>query len=135
MSISYDRGQIEDFGRWQEFAPGMWAWLLHKFTGWVLAGYLLIHIAVLSTFIYADPAAAPDDLYTRTLQGLESLLIVRIGELGLVAAAAYHTLNGIRLMLMDIGIGYNYQREGFYLSLWLTAIAVIASVPIALGGI
>ncbi len=137
MSYSYDRGQVEDFGRWQEFSPGMWAWLLHKFTGWVLIGYLVIHIAVLSTIIPAQDGVTlgGQDLYTAVLQGLEGLLIVRLLEIGLVASISYHTLNGIRLLLMDAGIGYRYQREGFYASLWITAVVVIASIPTLMGGL
>src|SRR6056297_3603051 len=81
MSQSYDRGTVEDFGRWREFSAGMWAWIFHKFTGWVLVGYLFTHIAVLST------ATRSPDLYTGTLQGLEELLIVRFLEVGLLAVA------------------------------------------------
>ncbi len=137
MGTRYNRGEIEDFGRWREFTPGMWAWLLHKFTGWVLLGYLFVHIAVLSTVIPAQDGVQLNgqDLYTATLQGLEGLVMVRILEIGLVAAAAFHTFNGIRLLLMDLGVGNRYQREGFYAALWLTAIVVVVSVPILMGGL
>ncbi|MFP4590215.1 MAG: succinate dehydrogenase, cytochrome b556 subunit [Halobacteriales archaeon] len=127
MSEPYDRGIVEDYGRWWEFAPGMWAWLLHKFTGWILVGYLFTHIAVLSTAL--DGGA----VYTETLQGLESLVVVRVLEVGLLAAAVFHILNGIRLLMIDLGLGLDRQRASFYVSLVVTALIVLASIPTFLG--
>ena len=128
MSQSYDRGLIEDFGRWREFTAGMWAWIFHKFTGWVLVGYLFTHIAVLST------ATGGASLYTNTLQGLEALLVVRILEVGLLAVAVFHILNGVRLLFVDLGIGLESQDKSFYVSLVLTGAIVVASVPTFLQG-
>jgi succinate dehydrogenase / fumarate reductase cytochrome b subunit len=129
MSQSYDRGLVEDFGRWTEFSAGMWAWVFHKFTGWVLIGYLFAHIAVLSS------AIAGPEVYTQTLQGLESIILVRVLEVGLLAVAVFHTLNGIRLLLVDLGLGLESQDKSFYASLVITAIIAIASVPNFLGGV
>ncbi|ARS88819.1 succinate dehydrogenase, cytochrome b556 subunit [Natrarchaeobaculum aegyptiacum] len=146
MSQSYNRGLVEDFGRWKEFSAGMWAWIFHKFTGWILIGYLFTHIAVLSTAVggvqgetvEVDTAALPNvenigvadvDIYTATLGGLESLLIIRILEVGLLAVAVFHILNGLRLLLVDLGIGLDSQDKSFYASLILTGIITVASVP------
>ncbi len=139
MSQSYNRGLIEDFGRWREFSAGMWAWIFHKFTGWVLVGYLFTHIAVLSTAIPAasqDPAtlAAGEDIYTTTIVTLESLLLVRILEVGLLAVAVFHILNGLRLLLVDLGIGLDSQDKSFYASLVLTGAITVASVPTFIAG-
>ncbi len=139
MSQSYNRGLIEDFGRWREFSAGMWAWIFHKFTGWVLVGYLFTHIAVLSTAIPAasqDPAtlAGGEDIYTTTIVTLESLLLVRILEVGLLAVAVFHILNGLRLLLVDLGIGLESQDKSFYASLILTGAITVASVPTFIAG-
>jgi succinate dehydrogenase / fumarate reductase cytochrome b subunit len=139
MSQTYDRGLVEDFGRWREFTAGMWAWLFHKFTGWVLVGYLFTHIAVLSTAVpgaSADPEAirAGQDVYTQTLQGLESVLIVRFLEVGLLAVAVFHILNGVRLLFVDLNLGLEAQDKSFYASLVLTGAIVVASVPTFLEG-
>jgi succinate dehydrogenase / fumarate reductase cytochrome b subunit len=138
MSQTYERGTVEDFGRWREFSAGMWAWIFHKFTGWVLIGYLFTHIAVLSTSIGVDPAssaaAAQTDLYTTTLRGLEELLIVRFLEVGLLAVAVFHIMNGIRLLFVDLGMGLEVQDKSFYASLVLTGAIVVASIPTFLGG-
>ena len=128
MSSTYDRGTVESFGRWQEFTAGMWAWILHKFTGWILIGYLFTHIAVLST------ATQSPEMYTDTLQGLEALLVVRFMEIGLLAVAVFHILNGVRLLMVDLGIGLDSQDKSFYASLVLTAVIALASIPTFLGG-
>ena len=127
MSQPYDRGTIEDYGRWTEFSAGMWAWVLHKFTGWVLIGYLFTHIAVLST--------AGTGNYSNTIQTLEGLTLVRIGEIGLLAVAVFHILNGVRLLLVDLGVGLEAQDRSFYASLVLTAAIVVASVPTFMEGV
>ncbi|SFR59197.1 succinate dehydrogenase, cytochrome b556 subunit [Halogeometricum limi] len=129
MSQSYNRGLIEDFGRWREFSAGMWAWIFHKFTGWVLVGYLFTHIAVLSTALTGAAA------YTETIQTLESLLVVRLLEVGLLAVAVFHILNGLRLLLVDLGVGLHAQDKSFYASLALTGAIVVASVPTFVAGV
>ncbi|UPV74346.1 succinate dehydrogenase, cytochrome b556 subunit [Halorussus limi] len=128
MSQSYNRGLVEDFGRWREFTAGMWAWIFHKFTGWVLVGYLFTHIAVLSTAISGANA------YTDTIQGLESLLVVRVMEVGLLAVAVFHILNGVRLLFVDLGLGLESQDKSFYASLIVTGVIVLASIPTFLEG-
>jgi succinate dehydrogenase / fumarate reductase cytochrome b subunit len=139
MSQSYNRGLIEDFGRWKEFSAGMWAWIFHKFTGWVLVGYLFTHIAVLSTALGVEPgssaAANGADVYSTTLGGLESLFLVRILEVGLLAVAVFHILNGVRLLMVDLGLGLEAQDKTFYASLVLTGAIVVASVPTFLAGL
>ncbi|KPN32229.1 succinate dehydrogenase, cytochrome b556 subunit [Halolamina pelagica] len=129
MSQSYDRGTVEDFGRWRSFTAGMWAWLFHKFTGWVLIGYLFTHIAVLSTAITGEAA------YNNTIVGLESLAIVRLLEVGLLAVAVFHILNGVRLLFIDLGKGLEAQEESFYASLVITGAITIASVPTFVSGV
>jgi len=129
MSETYDRGAVEDFGRWREFRAGMWAWVFHKFTGWVLVGYLFTHIAVLST------ATGDATLYTNTLRGLEELLLVRILEVGLLAVAVFHILNGVRLLFVDLGMGLENQDRSFYASLVVTGAITVASVPTFLAGV
>jgi succinate dehydrogenase / fumarate reductase cytochrome b subunit len=128
MSQSYDRGLVEDFGRWREFSAGMWAWVFHKFTGWVLIGYLFTHIAVLSTSMQGA------ETFNRTIQGLEGLALVRLMEVGLLAVAVFHILNGVRLLFVDLGVGLESQDKSFYASLVLTGVIVVASVPTFVSG-
>jgi succinate dehydrogenase / fumarate reductase cytochrome b subunit len=107
----------------------MWAWIFHKFTGWVLIGYLFTHIAVLSTAITGP------EVYETTIQGLESLAIVRLLEVGLLAVAVFHILNGVRLLMVDLGLGLEAQDKSFYASLIITGAITVASVPTFLSGV
>ncbi|PCR89574.1 succinate dehydrogenase, cytochrome b556 subunit [Natrinema ejinorense] len=140
MSNSYNRGVVEDFGRWKEFSAGMWAWILHKFSGWILIGYLFMHIPVLSTSIGAvngDPAAIQQqtDVYTQTVRGLEGLFIIRLMEVGLLSVAVFHILNGVRLLMVDLGVGLDSQDKSFYASVMLTGAITVASVPTFVSGV
>jgi succinate dehydrogenase / fumarate reductase cytochrome b subunit len=92
-------------------------------------GYLFTHIAVLSTALSGAGA------YTETIQALESLLVVRILEVGLLAVAVFHILNGLRLLLVDLGVGLDAQDKSFYASLVLTGAIVVASVPTFMAGV
>lgn len=136
MTEPTNRGFIEDFGRFWHFSAGMWAWVLHKVTGWILAGYLFAHIAVLSTAIPAssNPTLVAEgvDLYTYTIQGLEGIFLIRVLEVGLLAVAVFHMTNGIRLLLVDLGIGLERQAAGFYASLVVTVIVTVLSIPVFL---
>src|SRR5699024_1522948 len=96
---------------------------------WVLIGYLFVHVAVLST------AISGAGIYNDTLQSLEGLLLVRVLEVGLLAVAAFHILNGIRLLFVDLGVGLESQDKSFYASLVLTGIIAVASVPTFLAGV
>lgn len=124
---SYDRGRIEDVGRlkdWLIHKPGMWAFYLHRFTGLVLSFYLVMHLMVLGTGFWLG-----HEEYTVILQGLESLLIVRLLEIGLFAAFVFHALNGIRIVMFDMTIGLDIQEQLFYLSIALSFATVMAGVP------
>lgn len=129
MEREYSRGVVEDIHRWKDFTAGMWAWIFHKFTGWVLIGYLFMHIPVLSG------ALVSPEIYTTRLQSLESLFIIRVLEVGLLSVAVFHILNGTRLLLVDLGVGLDAHEKSFYAALVLTGIITIASVPTFLQGV
>jgi succinate dehydrogenase / fumarate reductase cytochrome b subunit len=69
------------------------------------------------------------------LQGLEELLVVRFLEVGLLAVAVFHILNGVRLLFVDLGVGLEAQEQAFYAALIVTGAITVASVPTFLGGI
>jgi succinate dehydrogenase / fumarate reductase cytochrome b subunit len=61
--------------------------------------------------------------------------VVRILEVGLLAVAVFHILNGLRLLLVDLGVGLHAQDKSFYASLVLTGVIVVASVPTFVAGV
>jgi succinate dehydrogenase / fumarate reductase cytochrome b subunit len=89
---------------------GMLAWILHRITGLALTAYLLLHIYDLRA---AQRGAAAFD---------EAMAVFRSPfwkamDLLLLAAVAFHLLNGVRLLLFDAGWGIRNQRSLFWIAL------------------
>jgi succinate dehydrogenase / fumarate reductase cytochrome b subunit len=97
---------------------GSWAFILNRLTALGLTFYLGLHLIVLHRLVQG-PAA-----YDAFLVFSQSLLI-KIGEVVLIAAVVFHGLNGIRLTLHAFGIGIRYQKRLFALALAGTALASI----------
>lgn len=139
MATAYEGTLADRLRRVWDSGAGTWAWILHKITGWILLGYLFMHITVLSSAI---PAARGDtrmlgekqvDTYTYVIQSLEGFLLVRILELGLLAVAVFHLLNGLRLLAIDLGYGLHVQKQSFYVTIIITALITLVSIPVFLG--
>ena len=85
---------------------GGWAWIIHRISGIVLTAYLYVHIYALSTLTKGKEAFdAEMALFQKPLfKFLEWLLF---------AFVLAHTLNGIRIVLVDFGKGAYYQKKAF----------------------
>jgi succinate dehydrogenase / fumarate reductase, cytochrome b subunit len=92
---------------------GMLAWLLHRISGLALSFYLLVHIWDLHA---AQRGAAAFDEAMATFR----TPFWKVMDLLLLLAVLYHTLNGIRLLLFDSGVGIRHQRTFFWLAFVLT---------------
>jgi len=97
---------------------GFAAWLLMRATGLALTAYLVLHVWVLSHL--ADGPEAFD----RLVRWLESPL-ARLLEVGLAAAVIFHTVNGLRVILIDFAGGARYHRPLFWLASAATAAGLI----------
>lgn len=100
------------------YALGMWAWALHRISGIIIALYSLAHITVLSSVL----------LGTGSFDSVMELLSRPFAlwlELGLLAAIIVHGLNGIRLILFDLGIATKYQKEIFVFNMVVGAFIFI----------
>ncbi len=108
--------------RWR---TGAIAWLLHRLSGIALALYLPVHVWV------NHHIARGEDQYNQIMK-LLALPIFKILEVGLWGVILYHTLNGLRILLIDLGPGVKYQKQLFWavvaigLVLWM-----IGSYPLA----
>lgn len=91
------------------FRAGMWAWLIQRLTGLIIAGYLFLHIFVVSSSIFS----AQGDAFNAVLGTLQSKPFIVV-DLLLLAVILYHALNGIRVLLFDIGIGVRSQKPLFW---------------------
>lgn len=98
---------------------GMWAWLLFRISGLILVGYLFAHIWVIGQGRAGEDAL--DDLF----ETFHSPVLVFL-ELMIVAAVLYHALNGVRIVLMDLGFGIRQHKLVF----WVCMIAVAATLAV-----
>lgn len=99
---------------------GMWAWLLFRISGLVLAGYLFVHIWVISQGRVGG-AERLDSLF----ELFDRPLLVFL-DLMLVGAVLYHALNGVRIILMDLGVGIRQHKAVFWVC--MVAAALILSL-------
>lgn len=94
-------------GLWK--GTGMWAWLLFRISGVLLSLYLLTHIVVISTARWTSGGAT----FNHLMKTFDSAPLV-ILDLALVVAVLYHALNGVRIILMDFGIGVRRHKIMFW---------------------
>ena len=73
---------------------GQWAWILHRVTGVGIILFLFAHVVDTAVVGWGPHA------YDRVIAVYENP-VVRLLELGLVAAVVYHALNGVKIMLID----------------------------------
>jgi succinate dehydrogenase / fumarate reductase cytochrome b subunit len=83
---------------------GSWAFILNRLTGLGLTFYLGMHLVVLDKL--AQGPRAYDDFVA-----LSQSLLIKIGEVILIAAVLFHGLNGLRLTLHAFGIGIRNQKK------------------------
>lgn len=57
------------------------------------------------------------EAFNHELKLLMTNPFLHFGEILLVGAVIYHGLNGIRLLLFDIGLGFSRQKEIFWASM------------------
>ena len=73
---------------------GQWAFVSHRVTGFLVFMFLLLHIVDVS-LVNIDP-----ELYD-TVHALYGNVLLRLFECGLLFALLYHSMNGLRIVLVD----------------------------------
>jgi succinate dehydrogenase / fumarate reductase cytochrome b subunit len=86
--------RTSEFGSLYKGREGQWSWIAHRVTGVAIILFLFAHV-VDTALVGWGPEA-----YNRVVSVYHNPLI-RLLELGLVAAVIYHALNGIRIMVID----------------------------------
>lgn len=95
---------------------GGWAFLFHRITGLALIFYLLLHIVVISSVLMGGGSF---DTVMSTLTTPFFLVV----DLFLALAVIYHGLNGIRLILFDLGVAVKSQAALWWGVMALTALS------------
>ncbi|MCK5290735.1 MAG: succinate dehydrogenase, cytochrome b556 subunit [Thermoplasmata archaeon] len=98
---------------------GTMAHLLHRVTGLLIVVYLFLHIGAMS-YTYFDAGSGFDDLMA-TFASTPFLIV----DLVLFAGVMIHGLNGLRIMLFDMGYFSRRQKELFWVMMAIAATSVL----------
>ncbi|NLA64800.1 MAG: succinate dehydrogenase, cytochrome b556 subunit [Leucobacter sp.] len=102
---------------------GMWSWVLHRITGVAIFFFLLVHVLD-TALIRVSPEAY------NAVMGTYKNPIMGLGETALVAAIAFHALNGLRIILVDYwSKGTKYQRTMFWIVIVLWVVVMAGFTP------
>jgi succinate dehydrogenase / fumarate reductase cytochrome b subunit len=98
---------------------GTLAHLLHRLTGLLIVVYLFLHIGAMS-YTYFDQGSGFDDL-----MAMFSSTPFLIADLILFAGVMIHGLNGLRIMIFDMGMFTGRQKELFWIMMAIAATSVL----------
>jgi succinate dehydrogenase / fumarate reductase, cytochrome b subunit len=102
---------------------GMWSWVAHRVTGFLIFFFLLVHVADTS-LVRVSPEAYD------VVIGSYKNPVMGIAEAGLVAAIVFHAFNGIRVMLVDFWAkGTRYQRVMLWVVMALVVVTMAGFLP------
>ena len=115
--------RLHGYNRYNRTRVGWWAWTLQRVTGVALVLYLLAHIGVIST------AAAGEKTFDDVLAFLQTPVFVVL-DLLLLAAVVYHIVNGIRVILFDLGMGIRAQTATWWVVMAVTLGTMVAATMV-----
>lgn len=95
---------------------GSWAWIYHRISGIALIGYLFLHIYSLS------PLSQGKEAFQHKME-LYSNAFFMVVEWLLFIVVLFHSLNGIRIVLVDWADGAKYQKQ-LYRFAWVIGIVL-----------
>ncbi len=117
-----------------KLSPGHIGWLFHRISGLALVFYLILHVWVIHHLNYG-----PEKF--KDVMAFLNTPIFKLLEIALWAGILFHTLNGIRLLIIDFAGGARFHKKMFYVVMLLVIIlTVIGAIPfiqhiIAHGGV
>lgn len=99
---------------------GSRAWILHRITGIALIAYLFLHIYSISPLTKGEVA------FNNKMQTYSSPFFMVI-EWFLFAFVIFHSLNGIRIVIVDWADGAKYHKQLYRLS-WVFGIILFLAM-------
>jgi len=115
------RKQKSDYGSPYKGHPGQWSWIFHRITGVAVILFLFAHIVDTSLVGWGPEA------YDRVTKAYDNP-IVRLLELGLVAAVLYHAFNGMKILLIDFFPSLAAKIKP--ISIATTALFLVIMIPV-----
>ncbi len=105
---------------------GSWAWIIHRLTGIGLTLYIIVHIYAISALQKGKEA------FDTEMKFFSSPFFLFL-EWALGALVLYHALNGIRIVLIDLGNGSKYHKSLYY-GIWIVGIVLMVIMAILIFG-
>ena len=107
-----NKGHPNRLGVWGWLGGGRWGaerylYTLHRLTGLGILLYFLLHILVTTSRAFGKES------WERAMGTVTGPLFT-VGEYLVFAAFAYHAVNGVRLVLIELGIGVGRPIEPVY---------------------
>ena len=93
---------------------GSWAWIYHRISGIALIGYIFLHIYSLS------PLTKGEIAFNQKMATYSTPFFMFI-EWILFAFVLFHSLNGIRIVIVDWADGARYHKQLYRFS-WVAAV-------------
>ena len=107
-------------------STGFISFVLRRFTGVALVIYLFIHMWVIGSAIQGP------EVFDARLDMVQSGFF-KFAEIALLAAVVYHTVDGIRIMIVHQFGVTQYRKSLFYAAIAVSALLVIAGgIPLLL---
>jgi succinate dehydrogenase / fumarate reductase, cytochrome b subunit len=105
------------------------AFWIQRLTGVALVGYLILHVHTIHDLQNPEKFDAALKLFGTPL--------FKLGEIALLGTVILHALNGIRLTMVDLGVGLTRQRQVFwYFAIGVGAVLFLAgAIPMVIYGI
>jgi succinate dehydrogenase / fumarate reductase cytochrome b subunit len=121
--VSTEANRKGQFGPLYKGHESQYSWLLHRVSGVAIILFLFAHVVDTAVVGWGPEA------YNRVASVYHNPF-VRLLELGLVAAVLYHSLNGVKIMLIDFFPGLTKHVHSLAIA---TAVLFIAAmIPITL---
>lgn len=115
-----------DFTTLYRGGAGQWSWVAHRVTGVAVILFLFAHIVDTAVIGWGQEA------YDKVMAAYENP-IVRLMELGLVAAVLYHAINGVRIMIVDFWPKASDHQKGLFWGTMVVFVAAMIPVTVIMG--
>ena len=115
-----------DFGTLYKGSPGQWSWIAHRITGIAVTLFLFAHIVDTAVVGWGP------DAYDKVTSVYHNW-VVRLLELGLVAAVLYHAINGVKIMVIDFWPSTTRYYKAMSLASTGLFLVSIAAVTLIMG--
>ena len=107
----------------RSWEAGLIAFNLQRISGLLVLLYLFLHLFVLSAIREGGEA------YTARIESITSP-VFKFFEWLLLFVVAFHTLNGIRILMVDFLGMTRLQKPVFWVVALITAVIMVASIPV-----